>query len=679
MKEIGTAEKEDAISKGIVVLFCFFVCVAVSAIVIWFFVSHEIVSTPADQILVHSRAGVPYNVAPEPVERAIFLTLAALSPAALVAYFWLSGLATSSGRRTHSAQKKPSIHWQSILVASLFILPFVSSDFVELLFFPTVWAKSNKSIIVMCGAMVSLAVAYHSQTYEGSVKRISLVVWWSIALIAIALQILSYRVSSINSVTLSQSWSVHVDAALYALNQVVHGRTIIADLPSQYGFFPEIIAPVFKAIGLSVFSMTVFFAGLHAAGLVFIGILLRRHVHNPLLSILIFLVVSIPMSLFMYLNGSVQDIYIQYFPIRFFWPAIALLLFSLYSSKQSKMLFCGLGVVSGFAVFWNIDTGIPALISIGATILVKPLITKRPAFHGVGSAALFGSIAISTIAACFFALRIKAGIPLDLSEAFAAQKIFYMTGFGMIPMPVSLDPWQAVLVIYAAGAIAALSGWQRDPKNSVYDVLLCSAIMGLGLFVYYQGRSHVNCLILVSWPAILIGGVMTDLVLRAVRNRSVNMASASLAIPFLFFVSLGAITFIASSKDMAKDAIRNMSTLDVARDPVVADELRFMRETYRGRACLILSQRQAIYSAELNIASPLNGPGIAETLLQRDLDKLVRSALTSPLECIYLGVTEGSITFIDVNDSALMAKYPVISRNPLGTMMLLEPSSAVSP
>lgn len=203
--------------------------------------------------------------------------------------------------------------------------------------------------------------------------------------------------------------------------------------------------------------------------------------------------------------------------------------------------------------------------------------------------------------------------------------------------------------------------------------------MGLGLFVYYQGRSHVFCLILVSWPAILIGGILTDLILRSVRNKSTQVASLALAMPFLVFFSLGGITFLSSTKKMIDDAWDNLSTLDTKKDLVIVDEPQFMRDTYHNRDCLILSQRQAIYSSELNIVSPLNGPGVAETLLQSDLDNLANLALTQPLQCIYLGLTEGTITYVDVQDAKLMERYPVISKNKLGTLALLEPSEQIKP
>lgn len=673
IKGVDVLEKDDVISRNILILLSFTICVILSAITIWFIASHNIAAAPVDQVLVHDRTGKPYELAPEPLERAIFVVIAALAPAALVGYFWLASLGGIRSRRARTMPTPVKIGLP-IFVAVIFAATFGFSDFIDILFFPTVWAKSYKSVLLILALLTSLFIVFHSQLYTNTNKRAATISWWFIVCVAVALQILPNRIASISSVTLSTVWSVHLDAVIYAMNQVVHGKTIISDLPSQYGFYPEIIAPFFKIFGLSVLSVTLFFAVLHAIGLVAVAAMLKKYVHNSLLALLIFLTMLIPMSLFMYLNGSVEDIYVQYFPIRFFWPAVGLLLFSSQMSKPGRLKFSMLGAVAGISVFWNIDTGVPVLVSIGATLLVKPLIAKRSALRGIVSAALFGAIAISTIAACFFALRIKAGVPLNFGEMLTYQKIFYMTGFGMIPMPVALDPWQAVLMIYAAGAITALSRWKERPESSVYDVLFCSAIMGLGLFTYYQGRSHVYCLILVAWPAIFIAGILADKTLSAVRHRSTQVASAALALPFVIFVSLGAITFISSSKDLAGAALRNISTLGDAKNPIVVDELGFMRDTYRNRDCLILSQRQAIYYAELNIASPLKGPGIVETLLKSDLDKLVEGALNEPLECIYLGVTDGSITFVDVSDSALKAKYPVISKSPLGTMLLLEPA-----
>ncbi|MGJ7548718.1 hypothetical protein [Pseudomonas alloputida] len=671
--EKGIRYWETYVYEGLVVLLCFLACVVAAGLLIGALAPQDIPAIPSDQMLVHARNGQPYSVAPEPVERLIYVVLAAFAPMLLVGYFLFSGRATAPG--LHACVASPWVR-ASALVATLvlFVLPLVSSEYTRLLFFPFEWAKENQIGFFVLSMAVALAVTLMQRAGSNRRSRLAGMGWWVVVLVATALQIASYRLQAIGAVNLSPVWSVHVDAALYALNQVVHGKTLIADLPSQYGFFPEIIAPIFKVTGLSVFSMTAFFSLLQAIGLLALAVLIRRYINNGVLSLFVFLASSLSMGLFMYLNWHADDMYVQYFPIRFIMPVVALLLFSAYAHRPCWQLYGALAVLAGVAVFWNVDTGVPVLVSLCATLFVKALL-RGNVREAAARAALFLFIAIGTLIGCFVLLRIKAGASLDLEEILISQKIFYMTGFGMLPMPVALDAWQVVIALYAAGMVAALYAWRNGADDPLCDVLLCTAVLGLGLFAYYQGRSHVSCLLLVSWPCIFIAGVLADRLLSAEGARGALLPIKTMAFPIVLFMSMGAVTFIAVSPSMALDAANNVTSLNAERDPTVADELAFMRSTYRGRDCLILTQRQAIYAAELNIASPLKGPGIAETLLQRDLDRLVRAALEQPLQCIYLGVAEGTITYVDVNDAALMARYPVITKNPAGTLMLLEPAA----
>jgi hypothetical protein len=117
----------------------------------------------------------------------------------------------------------------------------------------------------------------------------------------------------------------------------------------------------------------------------------------------------------------------------------------------------------------------------------------------------------------------------------------------------------------------------------------------------------------------------------------------------------------------------NLADFQKSRDPVVASELAFLRSTNKGRNCLILAQRQAIYHAELRTASPLPGPGMIETLLQRDLDTLMTGALSNQVQCIYLGVGPSSQTLALLDDEKLKSRYPVSAQNDIGTLLLLEP------
>jgi hypothetical protein len=379
--------------------------------------------------------------------------------------------------------------------------------------------------------------------------------------------------------------------------------------------------------------------------------------------------------LYLYLNDIKQEIYLQYYPIRFICPAVALFLFARYCFKPTRAGIAALGIASGIAIFWNFDSGVPVLISIGATLLVKPFFTQPLRWKVLLPAVGFSSFAALTFGALMVALRIKAGGPLGIQEAIASQKLFYGSGFMMLPMPEAFHPWQIILVVYAAAAVATVSAWRRHIDSHVYDVLFCAALMGLGLFTYYQGRSHIFCLMMVLWPVLVVGAILTDLILRSVRNRSTSRMSSLLAFPFLIFVSIGTVTLAFSARELVTAGISNLADFQKPRDPVVESELEFLRSTNKGRDCLILAQRQAIYHAELRTASPLPGPGMIETLLQSDLDALMAGALSDQVKCIYLGVGPSSQTLALLDDAKLISKYPVSAKNDLGTLLLLEPMS----
>jgi hypothetical protein len=405
-----------------------------------------------------------------------------------------------------------------------------------------------------------------------------------------------------------------------------------------------------------------------------IALLLQRHVSNPLLGVVAFLTILIATSLHFLLNGNGAERYFQYFPIRFIWPTTGLLLFSIYLAKPSKFMLFMLGIIAGISVFWNLDTGIPLVAAIGAALFGRAVMTKQQRPQLFLATLVFGIISTLTLVTCFVALQVKAQTPIDLAAAITYQRIFYGSGFGMLPLPLPLHPWQSVLGVYLAGLIVALSGWSKSPEVKLHDVLFCASILGLGLFTYYQGRSHVQNLVMVLWPAILIMVILADQTLQAVAKRAAPPTIIVVALPFVLFVALGTMTLLTSLPTIAAANRQVIATFYKVQDPLVAEELFFMRETRKERHCAILSQRQGIYHAELGYASPLPGPGHIETILQSDLDALTAEALRPSVECIYLGIAPDSETYIDLNNDKIITRFPVWTKNTSGSMLLLEPA-----
>ena len=664
-RNANTQARHDVIPGQVLGLICFVACVVLAAMALSVLATYlQIGSNPQIPVFAAERIKTPSQLNPEPVERMLFIMLAALGPIALVA----------AAKFLRAFNPSPLV--RGVMVVSLcvtLIVPFIASDFVSVLFFPTSLSGASRMTMLVLALLLTALVLIQSLT-GGKVRHSSMALSVGAACVAAFIfQIAPYRVASDHMVTLAAQWSVSYDAATYALTQVVAGKTLLHDLPSQYGLFPELIAPIFKIIDISVFSVSTLFITLQVIALAGIAAVLHLHVRNNLLRVMTFLCILVSTGLYLYLNDIKQEIYLQYYPIRFICPAAALFLFARYCFKPTRGGIAALGIASGIAVFWNFDSGVPVLISIGATLLVKPFFTQPLRWKVLMPAVGFSSFAVMTFGALMIALRLKAGGPLGIQEAIASQKLFYGSGFMMLPMPDTFHPWQILLVVYAAAAIAALSAWRRRIDNHVYDVLFCTALMGLGLFTYYQGRSHIFCLMMVLWPALVAGAILTDLILRSVRKRSTSRISSLLALPFLIFVSLGTVTLAFSSRDLVAAGMSNLADFQKSRDPVVASELAFLRSTNKGRNCLILAQRQAIYHAELRTASPLPGPGMIETLLQRDLDTLMTGALSNQVQCIYLGVGPSSQTLALLDDEKLKSRYPVSAQNDIGTLLLLEP------
>lgn len=665
-KNADTQARHDVIPGQMLGLIFFVACVVLAAIALSVLATYfQIGSNAQIPVFAAERIKTPSQLNPEPVERIVFIMLAALAPIGLV-------VAAKFLRAFY-----PSPLVRGIMVVSLsamLVAPFISSDFVSVIFFPASVSNTNRMAMLALAMLLSALVLVNN--WRGNKARYSsAALTVTSAIVATLLfQVAPYKLVSDHAVTLSAQWSMSYDAATYALTQAVAGKTLLSDLPSQYGLFPELISPIFKLVGISVFSVSTFFVALQVIGLASIALILHMHVRNHLLRAMTFLCLLISTGLYLYLNGIAQEIYLQYYPIRFICPAVTLLLFARYSLTPSRARLVMLGAASGISVFWNFDTGIPLLISIGATLLVKPLFTQKPQWKCVLPAFGFSFFAGLIFSALMIALQVKAGSPLEIQKAIAYQKLFYGSGFMMLPMPLPFHPWQIILAVYAAAAVTALSAWRRHIDSPVYDVLFCTAMLGLGLFTYYQGRSHIFSLVLVLWPALIAGAILTDLILRSIRKRSTSQISSLLALPFLVFVSLGTVTLVFSARELVTAGISNLANFQKPRDPVVANELAFLRSTFKGRDCLILAQRQAIYHAELQTASPLPGPGMVETILQSDLDPLMEGALSNPLECIYLGVGPSSQTFVQVDDAKLISRYPVSARNDLGTLLLLEPA-----
>lgn len=504
--------------------------------------------------------------------------------------------------------------------------------------------------------------------------------WWIFISISLLL-LFAWRIVSIYSITQSSKFFVHLDATIYPLSQVVQGKTILVDLPSQYGLFPEILAPIFKFTELTVLSFTLFMGLLQILSLLALFIVINKVIKNQIVVLLgVLSLTVITFGNFSYLSGvGDSDPYFQYWPIRFFWPALSVYCFYSFIQKKTFFKSAVISITSAIAIIWNADTGVFIFISYGvylSTRIVNEFFSKR-----VGIAwkqrkytvalVLHLMISLITIVVFFAYLQISSGKALNYSWLYKYQTIFYLLGFGMIPIPTKLDPWMGVISIYMYGLISSLFSWGKTPSRKS-ELVLYLSLLGMGLFVYYEGRAHPFNLMYVMWPSVILGMIFLDIVIRCVKLKLIGIANIIPVSTFLTFV-IG-VNFLLSCKitSVISDIQHNLFGEASVASPVVLDELKFIKKhSSVGQSCVILTLRQGIYYAEAGLSSPIVGPGFVEILLKSDADNFTQQFQSTRPNCVFLGINKSGLN-LGFNYVNLLSDYKVIDENKSGTIYFLQ-------
>ncbi|OWT74948.1 hypothetical protein CEY04_20490 [Achromobacter sp. HZ28] len=497
---------------------------------------------------------------------------------------------------------------------------------------------------------------------------------------AAILQMAAWRVVGSHSVFYDTSWDLHFDAVIYTVSQVVMGKTLLYDLPSQYGLAPEILAPIFKLVRLTTRSFTSVCAILQLVSLLCVWRVLERNVRDR--ALLIFTSLALVMVTFetvLFVLGLVERYY-QYWPIRFFWPAVSVAAFHRYSKSETLASGAWVSIISAVAVLWNADSGAMVVIAFSAFLIFKLAGTylapgdlravRRKLWM---SLALHCVIVAVLIAAFLFYLSLKAAGPLHWNWLFEYQLTFYKLGFMMLPMPTYPSAWMTVIAVYLMGLCVSFTGLVRGRRSTTLDDIIYLSLLGLGLFVYFQGRSHILNIITVCWPAVIVGAMLADRVLRLVRARRADRSALLLPAVALGLSIFCAVPFIWKIPKFVNSVHDLYVTRKIPMSPQVQSEIDFIRAHSKpGQACEILAIRQGTYYTEARLVSPLSGPGNVETVLQRDRDSMVEQFQTLRPTCVFLGRGTASQDF-DPRINETLKSYGVMATNDTNTIQYLVP------
>lgn len=622
------------------------------------------------------------HIAPEPVERFTFGILAVAIPifAAVFAYKVPSLQGVVPGALI--AGLLP------IAVTLIMVLPFYRADFMSVIF--GLYPKTDKvrEFHLLGAFLLSVVFCWLITSSRSGLGVLPVAVRssvaWMVFAIAVFLQLLSWRLVGLASVTGDGRWGTHADPIFYVLSQVIHGKTLLVDFPSQYGMYPELMAPVLHITGLSVASVVAIFALMQVGGMGALFFVMTRTIRSRALTAISGVaLVLVTFETVLHLAG-IEERYFQYWPIRFFWPAMSVLVFYWFLKGPTYARGLVMALVGAIAMLWNLDSGLFVEVAFGSYLLARAVI--RPAGAAFSEkeawspaaylwmAVLQVLIAAICVGSFFGYLMWKAGEALSFAWLFEYQRIFVGMGLMMLPLPTVAHPWMSVIGVYLAGMLVAFIGWRRGDGHFRLSMQFFLGMLGIGLFVYYIGRSHILNLVTVCWPAILLVAIFSDEILRAVRVKRLPKNQVVVAVAGCTVLVAMAMSFLERVPMLTRQVESQFSTRGHPVEPVVQSEILFIRRySLVHSGCLILSARQGIYYAEAGFSSPLRGPGRVEVLLRSDEEALALQLLGEELPCIFFGVGPLSDVGLKVPRDILMKKYRIADVNDLKTMALLLP------
>ena len=426
---------------------------------------------------------------------------------------------------------------------------------------------------------------------------------------------------------------MHLDAVIYSVAQVAQGRGLMVDATNQYGLYPQFLEPVFRIVGLSVASFTLTLWLLLSASFVVIAHLLWKSIKNRWLVPLAVLCVA-HYSYFAARVYLPDDPYQQYHPIRFLFPCLGLYLFARYIARPSMTAYYISTVTASLAILWNPDSGLAVFGAWLALLVYREFLTAptASAFRSA-SAAVLRTLAVflSVVAAYSAYVLVRYHAWPDWRMLTVNLPVFYQYGGMMLPLP-SNHPWMLVITLYvltlARAGVSLLRG------DRAQQLPLVTAVLGTGLFAYYQGRSHDNNLVLVIWPAIILLALYTDELLAWLKRPNDQMArwvAALATYGLVFFLSFSIVLIPDTAKATRSFLWAKVQSVRADESGTLRQDIQFIRRHSRpGQAIVIFALSPGVYHVETGTKSALTTPGYIELLWRSHLDELERQVAALP-------------------------------------------------
>lgn len=302
---------------------------------------------------------------------------------------------------------------------------------------------------------------------------------------------------------------------LYTMDEfaaVINGLTPGVDFISQYSnYLPIIFSPLLRAIGLKTVSFTLLMAALNMFSLYCFYLILRSVAQRQATAFLLFLPVlgAYIYPIFEYPDGYRYFVgsYYGAFPLRLImisWLAVGVLNFCKKQTIVSTLIAFTLSIVTAFN---NLDFGIPALGAFLATWGCLQMHNWKNKDFVLRKVILTGILGL-LIGICTYLIPVllsSHGKFPNFENLTVFQRIFAKEGFYMLPLQSWYGLHTLIYITYMGSIILGLYGLLFNKKNSndnsfqsialTTPLLLFFGVLGLGIGMYYIGRTHWHTLV----------------------------------------------------------------------------------------------------------------------------------------------------------------------------------------
>jgi hypothetical protein len=440
-----------------------------------------------------------------------------------------------------------------------------------------------------------------------------------ILLLALWLVLIPTRFYTPSQIDDANRFTYHLNAVLDAVSQSANGHHWLVDFPHIYGGYGEMLAPIVRLFPRGIEVLIAVLAIPNVLSMFALLLTARLVIRNPAL----LWVCGLALLGIQYLASN-TDLYYPYSTARGFFPPIGLLGAVLYFRNPSYLRYAAVTVLAALASIWNLDTGIVLWASWLVTLMVTQLAARN---LGAMLRHLWIQV-LSLVAAwtlCFLYLRMISGQWPHGGMIFIFQKLVVSSGYFCVPVIVP-DLWMFVLSLYVIGLAVVLGLYLRGIPNWLTPVVLMTSLLGIGIFSYFMGRSAASNLVAVSYPAVLLSGILCEQVEDFSRRPGRLPDSARFfLLPAKLAVFWWAFLFLAALPDLLH------TTAKVVRNWRNPEQTPFLRNAAfvmqrvkpQEEGVYFLSNHSGIYYYLTDTVRDLKMPGIVELLRTEDMDVLI--------------------------------------------------------